>query len=97
MRKLILDVDALTVESFETDRPLRGPGTVQARAQVPVTDPKNDTTRLWSCEATCFTCTDCNTCVSCPGTCFEASCATCGGESCGPTMCQATFADGCCA
>jgi hypothetical protein len=97
MRKLKLDVDALAVESFETAKTAGHTGTVQGRVQAPATDPKNDTTRLWSCEATCITCTDCNTCISCQATCFDVTCATCGGESCGATMCRATFPDNCCA
>jgi hypothetical protein len=97
MRKLTLDVDALAVESFETARGAAGAGTVQGRAAGVIQNPQPNTSEIWSCNGTCITCTDCNTCISCPGTCFDVSCASCGGETCGPTMCRATFPDNCCA
>jgi hypothetical protein len=97
MRKLILDVDALEVESFETAAEARETGTVNGRAAA--LEPDIDKSPIYSCK-TCFA--SCKTCdVSCNGTCFDATClscftcATCG-ESCGVTMCQATFPDNCC-
>ena len=102
MRKLTLDLDELAVESFETAVEARGIGTVNGRALAPAPDPDIDRSPLLSCR-TCFsmcrTCEiSCNgTCISCPATCFDVTCATCGGESCGPTMCRMSFVDGCCA
>jgi hypothetical protein len=100
MRKLKLNVDALAVESFETAEQLRDTGTVQARAGALAPQPA-DTSKIWSCDGSCVTCTDCNTCISCQITCFDATCISCEtcatcGESCGRTMCHATFPDNCC-
>ncbi|HYH78546.1 MAG TPA: hypothetical protein VEX86_02085 [Longimicrobium sp.] len=99
MRKLKLEVDALAVESFETAPGTAGTGTVRGQALAP--GPDNPESRIWSCNGSCVTCTDCNTCISCQVTCFDATCISCQtcatcGESCGRTLCHATFPDNCC-
>jgi hypothetical protein len=82
MRKLKLDLDQITVDSFDPN-PSEGVrrGTVQGFGPTPV----------FTCPLTCDTCY--NTCASCDGTC-ENSCAgtcyyTCGG-SCGGTCNEPT-------
>ena len=74
MRKLTLNVDALAVESFETAAQLQDTGTVQARGLAPAEPQPADTSKIWSCDGSCVTCTDCNTCISCQITCFDATC-----------------------
>ena len=66
MKKLRLDVDALTVESFATDAGLRGAGTVRANAVTPSACP----TDAYDCDpntigASCgIRCTSCKWAVA---------------------------------
>jgi hypothetical protein len=79
MRKLRLDFEQLTVESFDvTSDALRERGTVRGRISFPAL----------TCDATeCYQNT-CDTCQSCPASCWQTCGDTCGG-SCGGT-CGAT-------
>ena len=74
MGKLKLDLDALNVETFDTQPEERDGGTVLGNANV-------------SGQVTCVSCYGtCATCVSCQGTC-NLSCIvrTCAGVTCGVT------------
>ncbi|HET7463988.1 MAG TPA: hypothetical protein VFJ82_22220 [Longimicrobium sp.] len=73
MRKLSLNVDELTVESFRTDEAFARPGTVRGLDSATV---DQDTCN------TCNGCSNVDTCVSCAGTCGN-TCASCG-VTCSP-------------
>ena len=80
-RKLRLDVEQLSVESF-TLAGEEGAGTVRAHGEVPLQEPASDYngecgTNYASCNGTC---------VSCPNTCY-ATCGTTCAASCNNT-CQ---------
>ena len=74
MRKLKLELDRLTVESFDTVVPNEGRrGTVEANSHACVSP--FETCAALSCNYTCGTCDpSCATCVSCYDTCYN----TCG-------------------
>lgn len=83
MRKLKLDLDALEIESFETDETAEARGTVEGRNPPPV-----------QTEATCgqYTCGNEYTCAqwyTCANTCADS--CNCGGTSLNNTLCPLCF------
>lgn len=96
MRKLRLDLDAVTVESFSTDAAAAGKGTVDAR-QGRITFGCPAPTTPDTCANTCgcgggtgYTCVSCM--VTCDGTCWDPTC-----ETCMVTCNQNTGPERCCA
>jgi hypothetical protein len=87
MKKLTLDLDQLTVDSFNTVAPAAKRGTVHAEQEC---------TCYTNCYTYCNTCPGCPTCDdsacngSCGGTCFgENTCDTCVGQvTCGGRTCD---------
>ncbi|HSU12545.1 hypothetical protein [Longimicrobium sp.] len=83
-RKLRLDLDQLTVDSFAVSARLEGAGTVRAQGEVPPQEPVSDydgvcNTYQASCNGSCASCVNTcwntcgNTCASCNFTC-QLSC-----------------------
>jgi hypothetical protein len=85
MKKVRLELDALSVESFDTvardgaaDGTVFGQATYQAYCSYGYTCPETE------CADDCGTyATDCGSCATCEGTCA----ATCDDPSCCPTQC----------
>ena len=74
MRKLRLDLEHLSVESFDTTRAKPGSGTVYGEQ--------------CTCYTAC-TCPGCPTCdASCNGTCGDTCAASCGGTCAGATCAE---------
>jgi len=74
MKKLVLEIDQLAVESFATDAVRPGAGTIRGNA---VSEHLTE----------CGTCTICPGCVTLDGTCPAETCAYTCGDSCGcPTF-----------
>lgn len=90
MKKLVLELENLTVETFETQTPLEERGTVRGAESQPEGTCMEDTC---SCGGSCVTCFDCSAvsyCVcypdtgggdpdfsqpyTCPGSCWADSC-----------------------
>lgn len=73
MQKIRLDLDALRVDSFETDAATGAHGTVHGHGKAPLQEPASDYNGVCnsyydSCNGTCASCV--NTCwASCNGTC----------------------------
>lgn len=104
--KLSLDLDQLSVESFETVQPQRPAGTVRAFGftdttcnQIICDCPTGGTCRTdCTCDTDCGTCaSDCGSCSLCPacisvdGSCPADTCAyTCGNSCSCPTYCGDT-------
>lgn len=85
MRKLTLELEALTVESFAADGAAEARGTVAARQFTVYAD--ECVTPNGTCERDCSDHLSCwGTCNSCAGTCG----ATCGGWTCGATCAGCT-------
>ena len=84
MEKLKLDVDQLTVESFEAVSPeMLGRGTVDAHSHMCIS-PFDACADLACPTGTCgATCATCASCASCNGTCY--SCYDTCGDSCNGT------------
>ena len=82
MQKIRLDLDALHVDSFETDAAPGSHGTVRGHGEVPKEEPASDYDGVCnsyydSCNGSCASCV--NSCwASCAGTCY----------SCNPTCVQ---------
>jgi hypothetical protein len=91
MKKLTLDLNALTVQSFATAPAAPSRGTVHGEQQC-------------TCPTAC-TCPGCPTCdETCPDTCYETcagfTCATCGGQetcdyTCWTRRCPCYYSDPC--
>jgi hypothetical protein len=92
MKKLMLDLDALVVETFETHR-VEGAGTVAAHAQI--VQPANTHPNCSEIDACPSALADCNYTVSCKGACdsldacgsslsecFNTGCGGCSGPIC---------------
>jgi hypothetical protein len=94
MKKIRLDLDALSVESFDTSNGTDAKGTVVGHG--PPTDAVDCETVDLSCGSGCFACTspnycgtldtDCGTCATYCGTC-NTDCGTCDPYCCCSCSC----------
>jgi hypothetical protein len=95
MKKTRLDLDSLSVESFDTTAAPEGRGTVHGNADTFQSYCSDGRTCIDTCDYTCnqYNATCGSTCV---GSCEPSGCGTCVDASCGDTYCGTCDPHCCC-